>query len=59
MLACDKGGSRGYGKHEESADATTSSQVDESVARPPFIDTKLFVISIESFLHDAAVLVSP
>ena len=26
---------------------------------PPFIDTKLFVNSIVSFLHDAAVLVTP
>ena len=30
-----------------------------SLARPPFIDTKLFVNSIVSFLHDVAVLVSP
>ena len=30
-----RGGSRGLGKHEESADATTSSWVSPSVARPP------------------------
>ena len=35
------GGSRGKGQHGESADATTSSWVDESVARTPFIDTTL------------------
>ena len=53
------GGSRGKGQHGESAGATTSSWVSPSLARPPFIDTKLLVISIVSFLHDAAVLVSP
>ena len=52
-------GLSGGGQHGESARAATSSWVSPSVARPPFIDTKLFVISIESFLHDAAVLVSP
>ena len=52
-------GLSGGGQHGESARAATSSWVSPSVARPPFIDTKLFVISIESFLHDAAVLVNP
>ena len=53
------GGSRGKGQHGESEGATTSSQKEAIGRAPPFIDTKLNLISIVSFLHDAAVLVSP
>ena len=53
------GGSRGKGQHGESEGATTSSQKEAIGRALPFIDTKLNLISIVSFLHDAAVLVSP
>ena len=50
-------GLRGLGKHEESVDARRSSRGWTNRSRaPPFIDTNLFVIPIESFLRDVAVL---
>ena len=53
------GGSRGKGQHGESEGATTSSQKEAIGRAPPFIDTNIFVIPIESFLRDAAVLMRP
>ena len=59
MQARGGGGLSGGCPHKRGEAGITTIEEGAIGRAPPFIETKKNVISIESFLHDAAVLVTP